>query len=131
LPLNRLSERFAFEDTELDISTLADWVGACTATLAPLNDLIRAHILAAERLRGDNTCQLALNIQRQYLQLWSQFCTPVNIGAVFLEVGGIDHQARGRAGIGGEIGEDASKHTQPAAGEWAYCMRGKGSAAAG
>jgi transposase len=55
LPLNRLSERFALEGIELDTSTLADWVGACTATLAPLTDLIRAHVLAAERLHGDDT----------------------------------------------------------------------------
>ena len=55
LPLNRLSERFALEGIELDTSTLADWVGACTATLAPLSDMIRAHVLAAERLHGDDT----------------------------------------------------------------------------
>src|SRR4029077_9739989 len=31
LPLNRQSESFAREGIELDVSTLADWVGACTA----------------------------------------------------------------------------------------------------
>ncbi|WP_265000919.1 IS66 family transposase, partial [Komagataeibacter europaeus] len=36
-------------------STLADWVGACTATLAPLTALIRAHVLAAQRLHADDT----------------------------------------------------------------------------
>ena len=35
LPLNRQSETFAREGIELDTSTLADWVGACTATLSP------------------------------------------------------------------------------------------------
>ena len=35
--------------------TLADWVGACTAPLAPLLTLIRAHVLAGERLHGDDT----------------------------------------------------------------------------
>jgi transposase len=55
LPLNRLSERFAQEGVEIDTSTLADWVGACTATLAPLTELVRAHVLAAERLHGDDT----------------------------------------------------------------------------
>ena len=55
LPLNRLSERFAQEGIELDTSTLADWVGACTATLAPLTALVQAHVLAAERLHGDDT----------------------------------------------------------------------------
>ena len=55
LPLNRQSESFAREGIELDVSTLADWVGACTATLAPLVALLRAHVLAAERLHDDDT----------------------------------------------------------------------------
>jgi len=55
LPLNRQSETFAREGIELDVSTMADWVGACTATLAPLVALIRAHVLAAGRIHGDDT----------------------------------------------------------------------------
>jgi len=55
LPLNRQSEAFAREGIDLDTSTLADWVGACTATLDPLIALVRAHVLAAERLHGDDT----------------------------------------------------------------------------
>ena len=55
LPLNRQSESFAREGIELDVSTLADWVGACTATLSPLVALLRAHVLAGERLHGDDT----------------------------------------------------------------------------
>ena len=55
LPLNRQSESFAREGIELDVSTLADWVGACVATLSPLITLLRAHVLAAERLHGDDT----------------------------------------------------------------------------
>lgn len=55
LPLNRQSEAFAREGIDLDTSTLADWVGACTATLASLAALIRAHVLAAERLHADDT----------------------------------------------------------------------------
>nr|WP_259650287.1 IS66 family transposase [Gluconacetobacter diazotrophicus] len=55
LPLNRQSEAFAREGIDLDTSTLADWVGACTATLAPLIALVRAHVLSAERLHGDDT----------------------------------------------------------------------------
>ena len=54
-PLNRQSDVYAREGIELDVSTLADWVGACTATLAPLLALIRAHVTAAERLHGDHT----------------------------------------------------------------------------
>ena len=55
LPLNRQSETFAREGIELDVSTLADWVGACSATLAPLVTLIRAHVMAGGRIHGDDT----------------------------------------------------------------------------
>ncbi len=54
-PLNRQSETFAREGIDLDVSTLADWVGACTTTLAPLTELIRQHVMAASRLHGDET----------------------------------------------------------------------------
>lgn len=54
-PLNRQSERFALEGIDLSVSTLADWVGACTSALSPLVTLIAAHVLAAERLHGDDT----------------------------------------------------------------------------
>ncbi len=47
LPLNRQSETYAREGVEIDVSTMADWVGACTATLAPLTALIEAHVMAA------------------------------------------------------------------------------------
>jgi transposase len=55
LPLNRQSETFAREGIDIDVSTLSDWVGACTATLAPLVALIRAHVMQAARLHGDDT----------------------------------------------------------------------------
>ena len=55
LPLNRLSETYVREDIELDVSTMADWVGACTATLSPLVTLIEGHVLASARIHGDNT----------------------------------------------------------------------------
>jgi len=54
-PLNRQSESFAREGIDLDVSTMADWVGACTANLAPLVTLIRLHVLGAARLHGDDT----------------------------------------------------------------------------
>ena len=54
-PLNRQSERYAREGVDLDVSTLADHVGAGVAALAPLHELIRRHVLAAERLHGDDT----------------------------------------------------------------------------
>jgi transposase len=55
LPLNRQSETYALQGVELSVSTIAGWVGTCTANLAPLNALIDAHVLAAERLHGDDT----------------------------------------------------------------------------
>jgi len=55
LPLNRQSETYAREGVEIDVSTMADWVGACMATLAPLTALIEAHVMAAERIHGDDT----------------------------------------------------------------------------
>jgi transposase len=54
-PLNRQSAVYAREGIDLDVSTLADWVGACSALLSPLVALIRAHVMAAERLHGDDT----------------------------------------------------------------------------
>ena len=48
-PPNRQSETYAREGIDLDVSTLADWVGACTSTLSPLVALIRAHVMAAKR----------------------------------------------------------------------------------
>jgi transposase len=54
-PLNRQSERYAREGIDLSVSTLADQVGACTTALQPLHDLIEVHVLAAERLHGDDT----------------------------------------------------------------------------
>lgn len=54
-PLNRQSEQYAREGIELSVSTMADHVGACAATLMPLHELIKAHVLAAERIHGDDT----------------------------------------------------------------------------
>jgi len=54
-PLNRQAERYAREGVDLSLSTLADQLGAVTETLSPLHALIEAHVLAAERLHGDDT----------------------------------------------------------------------------
>lgn len=54
-PLNRQSERYAREGIDLSLSTLADQVGACAEALKPIHSLIEAHVLAAERLHGDDT----------------------------------------------------------------------------
>ncbi len=54
-PLSRQHDRYAREGVNLSLSTLADQVGACAAVLKPLHLLIEAHVLAAERLHGDDT----------------------------------------------------------------------------
>jgi transposase len=54
-PLNRQAERFAREGVPLSVSTLADQVGASAFALMPLYRRIEAHVLAAERLHGDDT----------------------------------------------------------------------------
>lgn len=54
-PLNRQSERYAREGIDLSLSTLADQVGACATVLRPLHALIEHHVLAADRLHGDDT----------------------------------------------------------------------------
>ncbi len=54
-PLNRQRDRYAREGVDLSLSTLADQVGACAVALKPLHELIAAHVLAAERLHGDDT----------------------------------------------------------------------------
>jgi transposase len=54
-PLNRQAERYAREGVPLSLSTLADQVGACASALMPLWRRLEAHVLAAERLHGDDT----------------------------------------------------------------------------
>ena len=55
LPLNRQSAVYEREGIELDVSTLADWVGAASATLMPLVACIESHIFAAGRIHADDT----------------------------------------------------------------------------
>jgi transposase len=55
LPLNRQSTCFAREGIDLDVSTLADWVGAVAASLQPLTKAIEAHVRAAVRIHADET----------------------------------------------------------------------------
>ena len=55
LPLNRQSAVYEREGIDLDVSTLADWVGASAATLMPLVEVIRAHVFGAERIHADDT----------------------------------------------------------------------------
>lgn len=54
-PLNRQADRFGQEGLDISLSTLADQVGAAAFTLMPLVEVIGGHVLAAERLHGDDT----------------------------------------------------------------------------
>jgi transposase len=55
LPLYRQSEIYAREGVELDRSTLADWVGASGRLLEPLAEVLRRHVMSAEKLHADDT----------------------------------------------------------------------------
>jgi transposase len=46
----------------LDVSTLADWVGASAATLMPMVEAIEDHVFAAERIHADETTVPVLDI---------------------------------------------------------------------
>jgi transposase len=55
LPLYRQSEIYAREGVDLDRSTLADWVGQCSALLRPLVETLADHVLAGSTLHADDT----------------------------------------------------------------------------
>jgi transposase len=55
LPLYRQSEIYAREGVELDRSTLADWVGGTSRLLAPLVEALRRHVMAGNKIHGDDT----------------------------------------------------------------------------
>jgi transposase len=54
-PLNRQAERYALEGVPIPLSTMADAVGSVCAAFDPLLRLVEAHVMAAERLHGDDT----------------------------------------------------------------------------
>ncbi|VIO64951.1 hypothetical protein CI1B_00450 [Bradyrhizobium ivorense] len=54
-PLNRQSKTYAREGIEIDVSTLADRIGACVVALAPIIEAIRIHVMSAERIHADDT----------------------------------------------------------------------------
>ena len=72
LPLTRQSATYAREGVPLDVSTLADWVGASAATLMPLVEAIRAHVFAAERIHADETTVPVLGVGKTRTgRLWT------------------------------------------------------------
>jgi transposase len=115
-PLNRQSESYAREGIELDVSTLADWVGACTASLAPLIELIRRHVLAAERIHADDTTVPVLAKEKTVIgRLWAYvrddrpFAGPDPPGALFFYSRNRrgEHPDRHLAGYSGILQADA------------------------
>lgn len=55
LPLYRQSVIYARDGVELSRSTLADWVGQCSALLRPLVDVVRRYVMAASKIHADDT----------------------------------------------------------------------------
>jgi transposase len=64
-PLNRQAERYALEGVPIALSTMADAVGSVCATLDPLRRLVEAHVIAAERLHGDDPRMVLTRGNRQ------------------------------------------------------------------
>jgi transposase len=115
-PLNRQSESFGREGIDLSVSTLADWVGACTTALTPLVTLIRGHVFAADRIHGDDTTVPVLAKAKTITgRLWTYvrddrpFGGPAEPAAIFFysrDRGG-EHPCRHLAGYSGILQADA------------------------
>src|SRR5205085_12484327 len=70
-PLNRQSERYTREGVPLSLSTLADQVGGCCATLAPLLKRVERHVFAAGRLHsGDTTVPVLAKGKTDTGRIW-------------------------------------------------------------
>jgi transposase len=54
-PLNRQAERYALEGVPIALSTMTDAVGSVSSALDPLLRRVEAHVMAGERLHGDDT----------------------------------------------------------------------------
>jgi transposase len=55
LPLYRQSIIYARDGVELSRSTLADWVGQCSALVRPLVETIRQYVMSAKKIHTDDT----------------------------------------------------------------------------
>jgi transposase len=55
LPLHRQSRIYARDGVDIDVSTLADWVGQSSALVAPLVEAIERHVMAGDKLHADDT----------------------------------------------------------------------------
>ena len=101
---------------EIDVSTLADWVGAAAASLMPLVEAIRAHVFAAERIHADDTTVPVLAKEKTRIgRLWAYvrddrpFAGPAPPAAAFFyspDRGG-EHPERHLAAFAGIMQADA------------------------
>ena len=116
LPLNRQSDVYQREGIVLDVSTLADWVGAAAATLMPLVEVIQSHVFAAERIHADDTTVPVLAKGKTRVgRLWTYvrddrpFGGPDPPGAVFFysRDGGAEHPEQHLAYYAGLMQADA------------------------
>src|SRR5689334_14781233 len=116
LPLTRQSAVYAREGVAIDVSTLADWVGAAAASLTPLVLQVHAHVFAADRLHADDTTVPVLAKKRTRIgRLWAYvrddrpFAGPAPPAAAFFyspdRVG--EHPERHLAGFAGILQADA------------------------
>lgn len=98
-PLNRQAERYAREGVPLSLSTLADQVGGVASVLAPLYQRIEAHVLAAERLHGDDTTVPVLaKGKTDIARLWTYVRDDAPFGATSPPAA-IFHYSRDRRGM--------------------------------
>lgn len=71
-PLNRQSNTYAREGIQIDVSTLADRVGACVVALDPIIEAIRIHVMSAERIHADDTTVPVLaNLKTVTGRIWT------------------------------------------------------------
>jgi transposase len=116
LPLTRQSTIYAGEGVELDVSTLADWVGSSAASLMPLVLGVRAHVFAAERLHGDDTTVPVLAKERTKIgRVWGYVRDdrpfggpdPPAVAFFYSPDRGGEHPERHLAGFAGILQADA------------------------
>ena len=121
-PLNRQSVRFKSEGIDLSLSTLADQVGHGTFALMPLFHLIERHVLAAERLHGDDTTiRILARSKCTTGRIWSYvrddrpFAGPAPPAAVYYASGDRrgEHPQKHLAGFAGILQADCYNGFEP------------------
>lgn len=83
-PLYRQAAIYERQGVELDRSTMARWVGACGALMAPLVDALRQYVLAPGKVHADDTPMPVLapgNGQTKTGRLWVYVRDDRNAGA--------------------------------------------------